>query len=390
MTNSAPNASGPAGPFSFEVQAVDTATRARAGRMVTPHGVVETPIFMPVGTQGTVKGVTPAQLHELGAEIILGNTYHLMLRPGMEVVEALGGLHRMAGWDRAILTDSGGFQVYSLKDIAKVTEEGVHFRSYFDGSKHWLTPERSVAIQETLGSDIMMAFDHCPPADAPRAQVRAAMERTHRWARRSVDARTRHEGALFGIVQGGVDDALRTESARALMELPFDGYAIGGLSVGEAPPIMYRAVGHTAPKLPEDKPRYLMGVGTPEDLLTAIGHGVDMFDCVMPTRNARNARIFTPRGELNLRNARFRLDDEPLDPGCACYTCQHFSRGYLRHLDRAKEILFSTLASIHNLHYFLTLVRTARARIADGTFRAWRDETLAARRVATSARLHGA
>jgi queuine tRNA-ribosyltransferase len=366
--------------FRFEHLCTDDGTRARRGRMHTAHGVIETPVFMPVGTQGTVKGVTPAQLEAMGAEIILGNTYHLYLRPGMEVVETLGGLHKMAGWDRPILTDSGGFQVFSLREISKITEEGVTFQSHIDGSRHLLTPEKAVAIQETLGSDIMMAFDECPPAGCDPRRAVAAVDRTTRWARRCIDARTRTDGALFGIVQGALDEDLRARSAKALGELPFDGWAIGGLSVGEGSEQTYRLTRFTAALLPEDKPRYLMGVGTPEDCLTCIGLGVDMFDCVLPTRNARNARIFTLRGDINLRNSRFRLDSRPLDPTCDCYTCQNFSRGYLRHLDKAGEILSSTLSSIHNLHLLLKLVTQSRGHIEDGTFGPWAEEVLALRR----------
>lgn len=365
--------------FSFEVASTDRTTHARAGRFDTAHGRVETPVFMPVGTQGTVKGVTPSQLTDLGAEIVLGNTYHLTLRPGMEVVEALGGLHRMMAWDRPILTDSGGFQVYSLRESSKITEHGVTFRSHHDGSAQELTPETSIAIQETLGSDIMMAFDQCPPARASDAHVRDAMDRTHRWAKRSVEARKREDNALFGIVQGGVDLTLRTESARVLAALPFDGFALGGLSVGETPELTYRTVAHSAGLLPAEKPRYLMGVGTPEDLLEAIGHGIDMFDCVMPTRNARNGRLFTSAGDINIRNAVHRLDDGPIDRTCACYACQHFSRGMLRHLNRAKEILFSTLASVHNLHYYVNLMKAARVAIIDGVYAAWREDVVRGR-----------
>lgn len=366
-------------PFCFEVLADDRETAARRGRVHTAHGTIETPVFMPVGTLGTVKGVTPAQLHDLDVEILLSNTYHLLLRPGMDVVEVLGGLHPMMGWDRAILTDSGGFQVFSLRDISKITEEGVRFKSHLDGSRHMLSPERAIGIQETLGSDIMMAFDECPPAGAAADHVVRAVDRTTRWARRCVDARVREDNALFGIVQGGVDVDLRARSARALLDLPFEGYAIGGLSVGEDREITWETVAITAALLPPDRPRYLMGVGTPEDLLVSVGHGVDMFDCVLPTRNARMGRILTHEGHFNLRNNRYRLDDRPLVDGCGCYTCAHFSRAYLRHLDRAKEILGSVLASIHNLYMLLDLMATCRARLEDGTFSAWRDDVLARR-----------
>lgn len=365
--------------FGFELLAADPGTEARRGRVTTAHGVVETPVFMPVGTLGTVKALTPAQLEELGAEIILGNTYHLYLRPGMEVVEALGGLHRMAGWTRPILTDSGGFQVFSLRDSARVEESGVTFRSHLDGSAHVLSPERAVAIQETLGSDIMMAFDECPPATAPLSVVRAAVERTTRWAKRCIAARTREDNALFGIVQGGIDRALRERSLQDLVDLPFDGLALGGLSVGESRELTWATVAALAPQLPASRPRYLMGVGTAEDLLVCVGHGVDMFDCVLPTRNARNGRVMTPEGDLNLRNNRFRTDDRPIDPACPCYTCRGFSRGYLRHLHKAEEILFSTLASLHNLAYLIELMRGARLAIEAGDYARYRDELLARR-----------
>ena len=367
--------------FEFELLGTDPseATAARRGVMRTAHGDVQTPVFMPVGTLGTVKGVTPAQLHELSVEILLGNTYHLYLRPGMEVVERVGGLHRMMAWDGPILTDSGGFQVFSLRDRSKIAEDGVTFRSHIDGSKHLLTPEKAVAIQETLGSDIMMAFDHCPPASAtPRAML-AALDRTTRWARRCVDARRRDDNALFGIVQGGFDTDLRRRSAAALVGLPFEGFALGGLSVGESREITHQMIGASAPLLPADKPRYLMGVGTPEDLLVGVSLGIDMFDCVLPTRHARNAKIMTPTGNDNLRNARWRLDTGPLVEGCACYTCTHFSRAYLRHLERAREILFSTLASIHNLHFLLDLMRQARVEVEAGQFDEWHQGVLARR-----------
>ncbi len=362
--------------FGFELLGDDRDTQARRGRLRTAHGTVETPVFMPVGTQGTVKGMDPSSLVHMGAEIVLGNTYHLYLRPGMEAVRALGGLHAMMGWERPILTDSGGFQVFSLRDSSKLTEEGVTFQSHLDGSKHLLTPERAIEIQETLGSDIMMAFDHCAPADVSRAEHAAASDRTTRWARRSVDARTREGNALFGIVQGGMDAELMARSATQLLELPFEGYAIGGLSVGETREEMNRMVAATAPLLPREKPRYLMGVGTPEDLLNSVASGVDMFDCVLPTRNARNGRLLTSRGDLNIRNAVHKLDDSPIDPDCACTTCARFSRGYLNHLDRAREILGSVLATTHNLHYLVNLMAEARAHIEAGDYGAWHQEVL--------------
>jgi len=363
----------------FEVLHEDPHTRARRGRLHTTHGPVETPVFMPVGTQATVKGVTPAQLHELGVEILLSNTYHLYLRPGPEVVRALGGLHKMMGWDRAILTDSGGFQVFSLRDISKIEEHGVTFSSHIDGSRHLLTPERSVEFQELLGSDVVMAFDHCPPAGASGKEVRAAMERTSRWARRCIDARTRSDTQLFGIVQGGIDLTLRKASLDDLVALPFDGYALGGLSVGETREATWATIAAIAPLMPTTRARYLMGVGTPEDLLVSVGHGVDMFDCVLPTRNARNGRLLTADGDLNIRNKQHRLDDRPVDPACGCYTCRNFSRGYLRHLSKANEILFATLASIHNLHYLLDLMRGARAALDAGVFSAYSADKLARR-----------
>ncbi|MGM0578972.1 MAG: tRNA guanosine(34) transglycosylase Tgt [Myxococcota bacterium] len=367
--------------FRFELLVDDPHGRARRGRLHTAHGSVETPVFMPVGTAGTVKGMTPVQLRDLGAEIILGNTYHLYLRPGMDVIEKLGGLHRMMGWDGPILTDSGGFQVFSMRDISKVGEDGVTFRSHLDGSKHLLSPEKAIGIQETLGSDVVMAFDQCPPAGAEPRAVREAVERTTRWARRCVDARRREDNALFGIVQGGLDRDLRRKSADDLLALPFEGYAIGGLSVGESREETWAALEWTAEMLPSEQPRYLMGVGTPEDLVMAVRHGVDMFDCVLPTRNARTGRMLVPDGYMNIRNARFRLDDRPIVEGCTCYTCRNFSRAYVRHLDRSREILGSVLATLHNLHFLLDLMRDVRARIEEGTFQSWSDEFLAARGV---------
>jgi len=366
--------------FGFQLLADDGASAARRGRLRTAHGTVETPVFMPVGTQGTVKGMDPAALQAMGAEIVLGNTYHLYLRPGMEAVAALGGLHTMMAWDRPILTDSGGFQVFSLRDTSKLTEEGVTFQSHLDGSKHLLTPALAMEIQETLGSDIMMAFDHCPPAGVGLAEHVAALERTTRWAKRCVDARRREDSALFGIIQGGMDATLRARSAAELLELPFDGYAIGGLSVGETRDEMDAMVLASAPLLPVDKPRYLMGVGTPEDLLRSVAAGVDMFDCVLPTRNARNGRLLTASGDLNIRNAVHRLDDQPIDPTCGCTTCARFSRGYLRHLDRAGEILASVLCTTHNLYFLIDLMAQARGKIAAGDYGDWYPEVLARRR----------
>jgi queuine tRNA-ribosyltransferase len=370
-------------PFTVEARS----GRARAGLLRLPHGEVRTPIFMPVGTLATVKAVLPSELRELGAEIVLGNTYHLWLRPGLEVVGAHGGLHRFMRWDRPILTDSGGFQVFSLRAISKVSDEGVHFRSHLDGAALELTPERSMAIQATLGSDVAMAFDHCPPSDAPPALVEEAMARTTRWAARSLAA-PRSEvtpGQLrFGIVQGGVDVALRRRHIAEICALddgagrPFDGFALGGLAVGEPPEVTWSVLDAVADELPAGSARYLMGVGTPRDLVEAIGSGIDLFDCVMPTRNARNGQLFTAGGKLVIANARFRDDTGPIEPGCACATCAAgFSRAYLRHLHQAGEILYSRLATVHNLHYYLELVRRARRAIVEDRYAAFAREVLA-------------
>jgi queuine tRNA-ribosyltransferase len=359
----------------FAVEAVDGA--ARAGRMETPHGVVETPIFMPVGTQGTVKAMTPEELVGLGAQIVLANTYHLHLRPGEHVVRALGGLHRFMHWERPILTDSGGYQVMSLARLARVSEDGVRFQSHLDGAPLTLTPESAVAIQEALGSDIMMCLDQLVALPADEAALHAACALTARWAARCKAAR-RSEAALFGIVQGGVRPALRRESAEALLGIGFDGYAIGGLSVGEDRAAMYDTVALTAPLLPAAQPRYLMGAGEPADLLQAIGAGVDLFDCVLPTRNARNGSLYTRRGKVNIKNARHREDPAPLDPDCPCPACRHYSRAYLAHLYRAGEILSMRLNTWHNLTFYLGLVREARAAIQAGRYGAWARGFLAA------------
>jgi queuine tRNA-ribosyltransferase len=349
--------------FSFRV--VAQKGKARAGVITTPRGEIETPIFMPVGTAGTVKGLTVDELAAppLDASIILGNTYHLSLRPGTDVVTALGGLHRMMAWPRPILTDSGGFQVFSLAALGKIDDDGVTFRSHIDGAALRLTPERSIEIQATLGSDIAMAFDQCPPGDAPRAVIEAAMARTTAWAARSLAAPRAPGQALFGIVQGGIHVDLRRRHLAEIAALDFDGIALGGLSVGEAPAEMYRVLEAFAAELPADKPRYLMGVGTPDDLRQAIACGVDMFDCVMPTRNARNGQLFTSSGKVVISNAKYRLDPGPLDPECPCETCARYSRAYLRHLFMAQEILFMRLASLHNLTHYLRLVRALRAEI---------------------------
>ena len=342
---------------------------ARRGRLHTPHGVVELPTFMPGGTLGTGKGVDIERLADTGAQMVLGNTYHLALRPGEEVVRQLGGLHRFSGWQGPMLTDSGGFQVFSLAHKRKVTEEGVRFQSHVDGSMIDLTPERSVAIQEALGADVAMIFDEVIELPAPRDAVRNAMQRSLRWAERCVAAATRRaDQSLFGIVQGGLDAELRHESAERLVEIGFAGYAIGGLSVGEPPADMYRAIAFTMPHLPADRPRYLMGVGTPTDLLEAIERGVDMFDCVMPTRNGRNALAYTDRGTLRLKNACHQKDASPLDADCPCLACRRHSRGYLRHLFRAHEMLGPILVSIHNLTFYQRLMAAARAALATGEF----------------------
>jgi queuine tRNA-ribosyltransferase len=353
----------------FSVTATDGP--ARRGRLVLAHGTVETPIFMPVGTYGSVKAMSPAELEAVGAQIILGNTFHLWLRPGTDVVAAHGGLHRFIGWNRPILTDSGGFQVFSLGALRKVHEEGVAFASPVNGDRLLLTPERSMEIQRALGSDIVMVFDECTAYPATREAAAASMELSLRWAARSKSAHAGNPNALFGIVQGGMYEDLRERSLAALAAIGFDGYAIGGLSVGEPKDEMLRVLAHTAPRLPANKPRYLMGVGTPEDLVAGVRAGVDMFDCVLPTRNARNGWLFTRFGDIRIRNARHRTDTAPLDATCGCYTCRHFSRGYLHHLQRVNEILGAQLATIHNLHYYLTLMAGLREAIAAGSLDAW-------------------
>jgi len=350
---------------------------ARRGRISTTHGLVETPVFMPVGTQGTVKGLTPQQLKSVGAEIILGNTYHLTLRPGDELVAELGGLHKFMAWDRPILTDSGGFQVFSLAKIRKVTDDSVAFRSHIDGSPLELTPESAVRIQQNLGSDIAMALDECPPADANESVMREAVRRTILWAERCRNAHTRTDQALFAIVQGGTDLNWRRTCAQALVAMDFPGYALGGFSVGESPEAMHAALPASADLLPSDKPRYLMGVGRPEDLLAGIAAGIDMFDCVMPTRNGRNASAFTNFGPIRLRNACHRRDSAPVESGCPCYTCVNFSRAYLHHLFQADEMLGPTLLSLHNIAFYLRLMADARLAIEERRFGAFRSNCLA-------------
>jgi queuine tRNA-ribosyltransferase len=343
-------------------------TRARRGRVHTPHGLIETPIFMPVGTVGSVKGVGPDDLLTLDAQIILGNTYHLMLRPGDDLVGEMGGLHRFISWDRPMLTDSGGFQVFSLAEKRKITEEGAAFQSHLDGRHIMLSPERSIEIQETLGADIIMAFDECPPSTEDRAYLEKSLARTTRWLQRCVKAWSRERSSLFGIVQGGLDKQLRKSHAEDVCAVDLPGYALGGFSVGETPEAMHEGVAFSAPLLPRDKPRYLMGVGTPVDLVTCVEHGVDMFDCVLPTRCARNGLLFTSEGKLVIRNATFAKDERPPDPACSCYTCRTFSRAYLRHLFVAGEILAMRLNTLHNLHYFLTLMKEVRRAIAEDRY----------------------
>jgi queuine tRNA-ribosyltransferase len=347
---------------------------ARLGRLDFARGRVDTPAFMPVGTYGTVKAMTPEELSGLGAQMILGNTFHLWLRPGTAVIEAHGDLHDFTHWEGPILTDSGGFQVYSLGDIRKITEEGVHFRSPVDGSAVFMGPEESMAIQRALGSDVVMIFDECTPYPASEDEARASMELSLRWARRSRAAHADNPNALFGIVQGGVFTALRQRSLEELVAIGFDGYAVGGLSVGEPPADRWRVLDYLAERLPDDRPRYLMGVGTPEDIVEAVRRGIDMFDCVMPTRNARNGHLFTHDGVVRIRNATHAADTGPLDPACDCYTCRHYSRSYLRHLFRCNEILGARLNTLHNLYYYQTLMRGIREAVAADRFSSFRAD----------------
>jgi queuine tRNA-ribosyltransferase len=347
---------------------VARAGRARAGVLETAHGPVETPVFMPVGTQGTVKALSAEDLGRLGPRIVLANTYHLALRPGPERIASLGGLHRFMSWPGAILTDSGGYQVFSLRERCEIDDDGATFRSHVDGSPQRLTPERAMEIQRLLGSDVAMAFDECPPSDAPRATIEAAMARTTRWAARCAAVEPSPGQLRFGIVQGGVHLDLRRRHLAEIAALSFDGLALGGLGVGEAPAVMYEVIDAVAGEMPEDRPRYLMGVGTPGDIWTAITSGVDMFDCVMPTRNARNGQLFVREGRINIANARHRDDPRPVDEACPCECCRGYSRAYLAHLYHAKEILYHRLASVHNLQYYLGLVTRAREAIVAGAF----------------------
>lgn len=367
--------------MSLEFTLKKTSGKARRGEMKLNHGVVQTPIFMPVGTYGTVKAMAPNELEEIGSQIILGNTFHLWLRPGLDVIEKHGGLHQFMGWDKPILTDSGGFQVFSLKGLRKITEEGVKFASPINGDKLFLTPEVSMQIQRVLNSDIVMVFDECTPYkinDRPATEDEAAksMRMSLRWARRSKDefVRLGNPNALFGIVQGGMYEHLREESLEGLKEIGFHGYAVGGLSVGEPKEEMHRIMEKIVWQLPEDKPRYLMGVGTPEDLVEGVSQGIDMFDCVMPTRNARNGWLFTRYGDIKIRNSKYKDDLRPLDPTCDCYACKHFSRAYLHHLQKVNEILGARLNTIHNLHYYLHLMQEIRDALDADRFEEWKAE----------------
>ncbi len=363
-------------PFRFELLHQDAGTRARRGRLTTAHGSVETPVFMPVGTLATVKAVGQDDLQALGAEVLLGNTYHLMLRPGEELIRSLGGLHRFMSWPRVLLTDSGGFQVFSLAKARKISEEGVVFQSHLDGSPQLLTPERSIAIQEALGADILMAFDECPPSGAETAVLEQALVRTTRWLSRCAAAWSRGPNALFGIVQGGLDVGLRRRHVEEVCSVDLPGYALGGYSVGETPERMHASVAEVAPLLPPQRPRYLMGVGTPVDLVHAVAAGVDMFDCVLPTRCARNGLLFTSEGRLVIRNAAYARDERPVDAACGCYVCRTHSRAYLRHLFSTREVLALRLNTLHNLHHFLELMRRAREAIVQNCFASFAAEVV--------------
>ena len=358
-------------PGHFTVIKEDSATKARRGRLVTAHGEVETPCFMPVGTQGTVKAISPRDLKEMGCQILLGNTYHLYLRPGHELIRDLGGLHKFMGWDGPILTDSGGYQVFSLAAMRKITDEGALFQSHLDGSSHLLTAEKAVEIQEALGSDIAMVLDECIPSDATRAYVQASTERTIHWAERSLRARGNADQLMFGIIQGGLFADLRRRCVDEMATLPFEGFAVGGLGVGEGEARLHAIAGFTAELLPADKPRYLMGVGRPQDIVNAVRAGFDMFDCVIPTRNARNGTLYTSKGKLNIKRAEFAGDRRPLDESCDCYCCGNFSRAYLRHLYMAGEILSSQLNSLHNLYFYHRLMDKCREAIHAGSTDLW-------------------
>lgn len=359
----------------YELIKKDSRTKARRGRVNTPHGPIETPVFMPVGTAGTVKAMKPEEVRDMGAQIILGNTYHLYLRPGHEVVKAAGGLHKFMNWERAILTDSGGFQVFSLGAMRKISEEGVEFRSHIDGSKHMLSPEKSMEIQNALGSDIMMAFDECAPYPADRNYVKNSLERTTRWLKRCKEYHQNTEQqSLFGIMQGGMYKDLRKQSAEEIVELDLPGYAIGGLSVGEPKEIMYEVMDDCVDYLPADKPRYLMGVGSPDCLFEGVERGIDMFDCVLPTRIARHGMAMTSQGRVNIKNAKYERDFTPLDPNCDCYTCRNYSKAYLRHLFKSDEILSSMLMTTHNLHFLVNTMAGIRKAIEEDRFLEYKKE----------------
>ena len=360
----------------FEVHKQDARTRARLGTLHLTHGDVQTPIFMPVGTQATVKTMSPHELKDIGTQIMLSNTYHLFLRPGHELIRDMGGLHKFMNWDKPILTDSGGFQVFSLSEMRKIREEGVEFRSHLDGSKHFITPEYDMEIQEALGADIAMAFDECSPYPCDWDRAKIAMDRTHRWARRCIRSHQRSDQALFGIVQGAFYKDLRIESAKTLADMDFPGYGIGGLSVGEPKPIMYEMLEELEPFMPKEKPRYLMGVGSPDCLLEGVERGVDMFDCVLATRIARNGTVFTHNGRLVIRNAIYARDERPLDEECDCYVCRNYSRAYIRHLMKAGEILGARLTSYHNLHFLIKMMEEIRQAIAEDRFVEYKKEFL--------------
>ena len=361
----------------FELLKTDTTTKARLGKLTTAHGVVDTPVYMPVGTQASVKALDPRELNEMGTQIILGNTYHLNIRPGLEVMRAAGGLHKFMNWEKPILTDSGGFQVFSLAKIRKVKEHGVEFRSHLDGSLLFIGPKESMEIQRVLGSDIAMVFDECPPHDAPAKDQRLAVERTIRWARECREQPRADGQKVFGIVQGGNNPALREECAKAIVPMDFDGYAIGGVSVGEPEPEMLQAIEFSVPHLPEHKARYAMGLGTPAQMLELIARGVDMFDCVLPTRVARNGTAYTRRGALGIKGGSYKIDFRPLEEGCDCFACKHFTRAYLRHLLKANEILGLRMLSVHNSHMYLKVMSDARAHLAAGTFAEFYREFIA-------------
>ncbi len=372
--------------FSYKITHKSSECDARLGELETPHGVVTTPVFMPVGTQATVKGVSPERLEELGAEIVLSNTYHLFLRPGHKIIEGLGGLHKFMGWQRPILTDSGGFQVYSLGDLRKLTEDGVKFKSHLDGSSHLITPESAVQIQKSLGADIIMCLDECTSYPSSFEDTKSSMELTLRWAERSKEAMSKevlakdemgsNKQALFGIVQGGMFDELRRESVEGTVAIGFPGYAVGGLSVGESKGLMYEMAECALSLLPKEKPRYLMGVGTPQDLVNLVENGADMFDCVMPTRNARNGTLFTSLGKVIIKNEKYKDDGAPVDDDCTCYTCRNFSRAYLRHLYMAGEILSSILNTLHNLHFYFSVIREIREAIIADRFLSFKRDFL--------------